>query len=125
MRLGGKNIREICATVERLGPCTSRQVAEAVPHLAYKAVRTYCSRATDYGMLIRLEGKYSAVPGWMEIVEARAPKPVKVRIKPFEQPLTTSIGIYPNGPMPIASAWDFGDRAARTNTASPFAGLFA
>lgn len=99
-RIGGR-VREICTLVERLGACSPRQIREGAPHLSAKAVNVYCKRAVDHGLLTRKDGKYHAVPEWQEITSDPEAAP-------------SSQGIYPNGPMPIASVWDLGARVPAT-----------
>jgi hypothetical protein len=101
-------IREICALVETLGGCTSRQAADIAPQgISAKTVRTYCSRAVYLGLMRFKDGKYQVMPDWRTMTQ-NADKPSRTW---GEQPLTTSAGIYPKGPLPLTSVWAMGERA--------------
>ena len=91
----GKHIRAICATLEKLGPSTSKRVFEHIDGVGREDVGRYCSRAVGLGMVTVMRSTatpwnssiYTVVPGWQMLADQR--KTTKLKAGPKPKPKTT------------------------------------
>lgn len=74
----GSRLREVCNIVEQLGRCRPIQIAKYT-NCSPEAVRVYCTRGFDKGLLTREGCEYRTVPGWRQILNEPVPA---VRIVP-------------------------------------------
>ena len=93
----GNHIRNICATLEAIGPAGARELLTHHPALDPSNMGRYCSRAVGLGMMTRtpaIRGKvkysiFAVVADWREIAGQR--RTTKLRPMPV--------------PMPVKSDW--------------------
>ena len=75
----GNHIRNICATLEAIGPAGARELLTHHPALDPSNMGRYCSRAVGLGMMTRtpaIRGKvkysiFAVVEDWREIADRR------------------------------------------------------
>lgn len=83
----GDRIREVCATLEEIGPANCRDLVKMMPGVEYANMGNYCTRAVGLGFMTVAQGKrtaknpnvYTVVPNWRDLVGERKVK----RIKPM------------------------------------------
>lgn len=95
----GRRVREICTIVEQLGTCNVTQI---MPHTdaCRNAIRVYCMRAVDKGLLTKDSGDYQAVRGWRELLNG--PK-TAARIVPEHVPVRHALDSWLNGAATCAA----------------------
>lgn len=68
----GKNIINLCTIVERIGPCTAREVNDQAPNMPGTAVRKYLKRAEALDLLHIHKGDvlmFEVIDGWRARIE--------------------------------------------------------
>lgn len=71
--IGGR-IVQVCGIVQRIGPCTARQVAQWMEGVEPTNVDKYCSRAVGFRLMTveRCYPKlYRVAPDWQEVLAAQ------------------------------------------------------
>lgn len=74
----GRRILECCEIIERLGPCTAKQVSQHMPEVNIENVHKYCSRAVGYRLVsVDRSGPWKIFRVVDKSVEKPAPEPEK------------------------------------------------
>ncbi len=88
----GQRIRQCCEIVEKIGPCSYREVLAHMVGVQLENSHKYCSRALSHGLLTsnreKFPAQYSIVDGWRDLIDAngrtKKPKPRAVSRSEFK-----------------------------------------
>lgn len=79
----GQRINQVRDIIQKIGPCTAKQVSQHMPHASPDNVHKYCSRAVGY-RLVSVDR--SGFPKVFSIVDKSVSKPAEAGPEPEIRP---------------------------------------
>lgn len=79
----GARIMQACEIIQKIGPCTAKQVSQHMPEVNIENVHKYCSRAVGYRLISVDRSGFWKV---FSIVDKSVSKPAEPGPEPEEKP---------------------------------------
>lgn len=95
----GERLFEVCEIVERIGPCTYRQVVEAHGEIELTNGNKYCERGVKHGLLLVDKSikpaQFRVADGWRQ----RFKQPQPIRPMKQEKPMRFVASVFDLGSL--------------------------